>query len=137
MALNAGVLSKLMVAQGASKGILGSEFPKFCLAFSEGIIEAFLEQNTVTTIDVGLVSVILTGSGKGKMIGISSSPMLRIAIPLMVAGQIFGTKSVALADAIINAIVIHFIAANIVNTSHIPLAIGTGTGKVLGLSLYF
>ena len=62
MALNGGQLGKLILAQSASKGLIGFDMPKFSTAMGEGIVESFKEMNQVVTIDVGVMTA---GTGKG------------------------------------------------------------------------
>ncbi len=131
MALNGGQLGKLILAQCAAKGILGSEMPKFSKAMGEGIVESFVEMNKVQTIDVGVMTV---GSGKGKMTGIIPDNLVKVVIPLLMAQGILGTKMKDLAEGVCFATAIHFNTMNEVETTHSTVALGSGTGKVLGLT---
>lgn len=134
MALNSKALQTLMIGQFASKGITGTKIPDFSAALSEGIVEGFLAQNSVTTIDVGILPLGIPGIGTGKMIGLIPSAMLAAALPLVASEAILGAKSKDLVEAAVTAIVIHFTAANIASTNHPLVAIGSGIGKVTGLS---
>jgi len=131
MALNGGQLGKLILAQCASKGLLGADLPKFSTAMGEGIVESFKEMNQVTTIDVGVMTV---GTGKGKMLGIIPNALAGMVIPLMMAQGIMGPKMKDLAEGVCFAAAMHFNAMNEVDTSHSTVALGSGTGKVLGLT---
>jgi len=131
MALSGGQLGKLIMAQCASRGILGSEIPRFSAAMGEGIVESFKEMNKVQTIDVGVMTV---GTGKGKMTGILPDNLVKVVIPLLMAQGILGTKMKDLAEAVCFATAMHFTAMNEVETSHSTVALGSGTGKVLGLT---
>jgi len=130
MALSGSVLGKLILAQCASKGLIGAEMPRFSSAMGEGIVESFKEMNKVVTIDVGVMTV---GSGKGKMVGIIPNALAGIVIPLMMGQGLLGTRMKDLAEGICFAAAIHFNTMNEVETSHSTVALGSGTGKVLGL----
>ena len=130
MALNGSQLGKLIMSQCASKGIIGSEINKFSTGLGEGIVESFIEMNQVQTMDVGMMT---TGTGTGKMTGIIPTAMLGMVIPLMMGNGIRGIKMKDIAEAICNAVATHFNAMNEVTTTHTGVALGSGTGKVLGL----
>jgi len=131
MALNGGQLGKLILAQCASRGILGSEMNKFSTAMGEGIVESFVEMNQVQTIDVGVMTV---GTGKGKMAGIIPNALAGMVIPLMMAQGVMGPKMKDLAEGVCFAAAMHFNTMNEVETTHSTVALGSGTGKVLGLT---
>jgi len=130
MALNGGQLGKLIFAQCASRGILGAEMNKFSTAMGEGIVESFVQMNKVQTIDVGVMTV---GTGTGKMMGIIPNALAGMVIPLMMGQGVMGTKMKDLAEGICFAAAMHFNSMNEVQTSHSTVALGSGTGKVLGL----
>jgi len=130
MALSGGQLGKLILAQCASKGIIGADMAKFSTAMGEGIVESFKEMNKVQTIDVGVMTV---GTGKGKMLGIVPTGLSGMVIPLLAAQGIVGTKMKDLAEAVCMATATHFNTMNEVETTHSTVALGAGTGKVLGL----
>jgi len=131
MALSGGQLGKLILAQCASKGITGLDMPKFSTAMGEGIVESFKEMNKVTTVDVGVMT---SGSGKGKMVGIIPNALSGMVIPLMMGQNLQGIKMKDLAEGICFAVAIHFNTMNMVETTHSTVALGTGVGKVLGLT---
>lgn len=133
MALNPQLLQTLMMAQLASSGIRGTKMTSFAGGISEGIIESFLMQNIVNTVDVGLLPAGAPGIGVGKMAGLDPKLMSSMMLPLVAAEGILGTKSKNLIDAICNAVCTHFLSTNIVNTLHPLVAVGSGTGKVAGL----
>ena len=130
MALSGGQLGKLILAQCASKGLVGLDMPKFSAAMGEGIVESFVEMNNVVTIDVGVMTA---GTGKGKMAGIIPNALAGMVIPLMLGQGLIGPKMKDLAEGICFAAAIHFNTMNIVETTHSTVALGSGTGKVLGL----
>ena len=130
MALNGGMLGKLILAQCASKGILGSEIAKFSKAMGEGIVESFVEMNKVQTIDVGVMT---SGTGKGKMSGVVSTALSGMVIPLLMSQGILGTRMKDLAEAVCNATAMHLNTMNMVETTHSTVALGSGVGKVTGL----
>ena len=68
------------------------------------------------------------------MVGIVPNALAGIVIPLMMAQGILGTKMKDLAEAVCFASAIHFNTMNEVDTSHSTVALGSGTGKVLGLT---
>lgn len=133
MALNPKLLQTLMMAQLASSGIRGSKMSAFAGGLSEGIIESFIMQNIVNTVDVGLLPSGAPGIGVGKMAGLDPKQMSAMMLPLVAAEGILGTKSKNLIDAICNAICTHFLSTNVANTLHPLVAVGSGTGKVVGL----
>lgn len=130
MALNGGILGKLIFAQCASKGLVGMEMSNFSAAFGEGIVEAFTSMNQVITTDVG---VLTAGSGVGKMSGLVPSALTGIVLPLMLGQGMLGPNAKDLASGICTATVMHFNALNVVQTTHTTVALGSGIGKVLGL----
>jgi len=131
MALNGGLLGKLIFAQCASKGMIGSEMANFSSAFGEGIVESFTTMNQVITTDVG---VLTAGAGVGKMSGLVPNALTGAVLPLMMGQGILGPNAKDLAEGICNATVMHFNAMNVVNTTHTTVALGSGVGKVLGLT---
>ena len=131
MALNGGQLGKLILAQCSAKGIVGTEMPKFSAAMGEGIVESFKEMNKVQTIDVGVMT---SGKGKGKMIGIIPDVLVQITIPLLMAQGVLGTRMKDIAEGVCFACALHFNTMSEVETSHSTVALGSGTGKVLGLT---
>jgi len=131
MALNGGQLGKLILAQCASKGLVGMDMPRFSSALGEGIVESFKEMNQVLTVDVGVMTA---GTGKGKMVGIIPNALAGMVIPLLLGQGILGPKMKDLAEGICFAVATHFNTMNEVETSHSTVALGSGTGKVLGLS---
>jgi hypothetical protein len=133
MALNPQALQALMVSQLASKGIRGSKMSSFAGGVSEGIVESFLAQNIVNTIDSGLLPAGAPGAGIGKMAGLNPKAMMGMMLPLVASEGILGVKSKDLVEAICTAICNHFLAANLANTIHPLVAIGAGTGTVMGL----
>ncbi|MDB4330353.1 hypothetical protein N9948_01385 [bacterium] len=134
MALNGKALQAIMMGQCAAKGLFGSEIPNFTSALSEGIVTGFLSQNFVTTVDAGATIGGGVGIGIGKMAGLTPTGMLGLTIPLLASEIIIGVRSIDLAEACCNAIVIHFLSANLVNTLHFQVSPGTGVGKVFGVS---
>lgn len=132
MALNSAALQSLMISKLASKGITGSEISNLAGGVSEGIVESFLAQNVVITADTGLAPS-GPGIGFGKMIGLNPSAMASMMFP-MVAGQgVLGSKSRDLVQAVSEALCLHFLSANIVNTIHPAVVLGIGVGKVTAL----
>jgi hypothetical protein len=134
MALNGQALAALMIGEMSSKGILGTAMPKFCQAISDGIVNGFLAQNQVTTIDVGLLPAGAPGIGIGKVSGINGQAMFGVTMPLVASAGMLGTKSQPMIQAVCNAIANHFLAANLVNTLHPTVAVGSGIGKITGLN---
>jgi hypothetical protein len=134
MALNGKALSGIMLGQMASKGLAGSSTPSFCEALSEGIVTGFLSQNQVTTVDTGLLPSGAPGVGTGKMVGILGPALFGATMPLVAGGGIVGSSSTGMIQAICDAIALHFNSANLVNTTHPTVAIGSGVGKILGLN---
>lgn len=131
MALNGSTLGQLMKAQCLSKGLKGTMIAPFCLAMGEGVVTSFVQMNKVQTMDVGVLTV---GVGKGKMLGLLPQPLLQAAVPLMLSQGLKGTKSKDFMEALCNATALHFNAMNEVSTTHTTVALGTGIGKVLGLT---
>lgn len=105
----------------------------FAGAISEGIIESFLAQNIVNTVDAGLLPAGAPGIGVGKIAGLNPKAMMGMMLPLVASEGILGVKSKDLVESICTAICNHFLTANIVNTVHPLVAIGAGSGPVLGL----
>ena len=130
MALNSSVLTSIMISQCAARNIRGIIDPNFCRGVSTGIVTSFLAMNKVITNDVG---VIASGAGIGKLSGLSASVLTSLLMSQFVANGINGIVMPNLAAAIANAVCIHFLAANIVNTVSMGVAIGTGIGKVTEL----
>lgn len=133
MALNPQALQALIISQLSSKGIRGTKMTSFAGAISEGIVESFLAQNIVNTIDAGLLPSGAPGVGIGKMAGLNPQAMIGMMLPLVASEGILGVKSKDLVEAICTAICNHFLSANIANTVHPLVAIGAGSGPVLGL----
>lgn len=133
MALNPQALQALMISQLSSKGIRGTKMASFAGAISEGIIESFLAQNIVNTVDAGLLPAGAPGIGVGKIAGLNPKAMMGMMLPLVASEGILGVKSKDLVESICTAICNHFLTANIVNTVHPLVAIGAGSGPVLGL----
>lgn len=130
MALNGPQLSKLILAQCSSKGIVGSEISNFSRAMGEGIVESFISMNQVQTMDVGFISM---GTGKGKMSGVIADSLKGVVIPLLTAQTIVGTRMKDLAEAVCVATATHFTSMNEVTTFSCGISVGSGVGKVLGL----
>lgn len=130
MPLNPQQLAQLMEAQCKSKQMFGVSITPFCQAFSSGLVTYFKSSNKVTTSDIGVLTV---GSGTGKLIGITPPPMLALARANLAAKNIKGDQVNDFAQAIITAIVTHFLAVSLVKTEHTMVALGTGIGKVSGL----
>ncbi len=130
MALSASILTQLMISQCAARSLVGIEDPAFCKGVSEGIVLSFLAMNKVTTTDVGIIAV---GAGIGKMSGLSASILTSLLQAQFAARGVQGIQMPSLASAIANAVCMHFLAANIVNTVSAGIAIGTGVGKVSAL----
>lgn len=133
MALNPQALQALMVSQMASKGIMGSKMASFAGGVSEGIVESFLAQNIVNTVDSGLLPAGAPGAGIGTMAGLNPQAMMGMMLPLVASEGILGVKSKDLIEAICTAICNHFLMANLANTVHPLVAVGSGIGKVAGL----
>jgi len=131
MALNGGQLGKLILAQCASKGLVGVKMNPLSKALGEGIVSSFKEMNQVQTIDVGVLTV---GTGKGKMTGILPNTLTGVVIPLQMAQGILGTEMKAFTEGVCFAVATHFNTMNEVETTHSTVALGSGTGKVLGLT---
>jgi len=130
MALNASILSKLILGQCSAQGLNGADLPKFSKAFANGLITSFKSMNKVITTDVGVMT---TGSGKGKMVGLTASVLTQLTTGFLMGNGILGSKMMPLAKAVCNATVMHFTAMNIVETKHTTVALGSGIGKVMGL----
>ena len=131
MALNASLLAVQIIGQLASKGIIGTGIPSFSQAFSDGLITAFVANNKVTTTDTGVITI---GTGTGKMIGLVPSVLSVLVQGYTLSKGIFGTGAPSLADAVSQSVVQHFLAFNNVTTTHSGIAVGTGTGKVTGIT---
>lgn len=131
--LNGKLLTPQMIGQLASKGIKGSKIGLFASAMSEGIVEGFLANNSVTTIDAGIAPAGM-GVGTGKMSGLVPSSLLAMTMPALASEQILGSKSKDLAEAVTNALCLHFNQANMAMTTHSFVGVGAGIGKVIGLS---
>lgn len=129
MPLSDSALSGIMNAKMKSKNLNGEATPDFCDAVSKGVVTHFLSSNQVSTIDVGTAGA---GVGIGKLSGIDISMGSDIYSKLLSKG-IAGEDSKPMADAIAEAIVTHFLAANIVNTTNSGVALGSGSGKISGL----
>lgn len=130
MALSSTVLSGLMLGQLASKGLFGIDTPKFCQAFSDALVTSFIAANQVTTNDVGVMT---QGVGIGKMIGLVPVTLSGLTFGYCVASGLIGTGTQPLCEAVANAVCLHFLAMNIVNTTHTNVALGTGVGTVSGI----
>lgn len=133
MALNGKALQSIMVGQLASKGIVGGKVSDLAGGLSEGLVDSFLAQNTVITSDVGLLPAGAPGVGVGKMIGLDPKAMAGMMLPLVTSEGILGSKSKDLIDGICEAVCTHFLAANLVNTTHPTVVLGSGVGKVTAL----
>lgn len=130
MALAAPILSGMLLAECGGKGLLGTNMPSFCQAFSDGFITGFLSLNTVTTTDTGVITL---GTGVGKVSGLVS-PVLTGLIVSQCAGKgLIGPNLPQFADALSKAIVNHITALGIVNTTHPGIALGSGIGSVQGI----
>ena len=131
--LNGKALTSQMMSQFSSKGIKGSKISDFAGALSEGIVEGFLSKNSVTSIDAGFAPAGI-GIGQGKMLGLNPKTMLTVAMPALASEQLLGAKSKDLAEAVINALCMHFNQANLSMTTHPLVGVGSGVGKVIDLS---
>lgn len=129
--LNGNLLGSQIMSKLSSKGMTGSMMPSFSMALGEGIVSSFLSMNNVITTDVGFMTA---GSGKGKMSGLNEQMLFGLVSPLMLTNGIKGPQMIPMAQAICSAIVQHFISMNMVETTHIGVSLGTGVGKVTGLT---
>jgi hypothetical protein len=130
MAINGAALGSIMTGQFASRALVGIWAPSFCMGISQGIATSFLAMNVVKTVDVG---VIATGAGIGKMSGLNPGALTTLLIAQFSARAIIGVRMKDVASGIANAVCMHFLSANMVNTVSAGIAIGTGIGKVSGL----
>jgi len=128
--LNGTLLSNILKAKMASKGILGKDMPSFCDAFGTAVVTSFLSMNIVNTTDTGIIAV---GTGIGKLSGLVDTVLsLQIFEKFMTKG-IRGIPVKSFSDALAEATVLHFNTASIINTTSAGIAVGTGIGKISGL----
>ena len=102
----------------------------FSMAMGEGIVESFLSMNQVITTDVGFIT---SGTGKGKLSGLNDQALFALVSSQMMGNGIKGVQMISMAQGISKAVVQHFTSMNMVDTTHMGVALGTGVGKVLGL----
>lgn len=129
--LNGKMLGTQIMGQLASKGMTGSMLSSFSMALGEGIVDSFKSMNQVITTDAGFMT---TGSGKGKLSGLNEKMLFGLVAPSMLSGRIAGTQMVSMTQGICSAVVQHFMLMNMVDTTHTGVALGTGIGKVTGLT---
>lgn len=122
MALSPSVLASLIQANLAGYGANGSNLGVFCTAVATGIVMSVVGK-TFTTIDVGTVPGVGTGTGIG-ITGLSSSIMKSTALGLM-SSQ--GENAPNLMQAITDAVVAHLSTAATLSSVHTPVFLGTGT----------
>lgn len=130
MALAAPILSGMLLAECGGKGLLGTNMPSFCQAFSEGFITGFLSLNTVTTTDTGVITV---GSGFGKVSGLISPVLTGLVVSQCAGKDLLGANLPQFADALSKAVVTHITSMGVVTTTNIGIAMGTGVGTVQGV----
>lgn len=131
MPLSPNILAKLIQAQCAGKGIIGKDMTNFSTAFAKGLITSFKSMNQVMTMDTGVMT---SGTGIGKLTGLSPDILAKLTAGMLASNQIIGSNMKDLAEAVSKATVTHFLATNQVNTSHTTVALGSGVGKVMGLT---
>ena len=129
--LNGSMLGSLILSKMQSKGIKGTSVPNFSQALGQGIVESFLKTNKVVSLDTGIMS---KGDGKGKLVGMMNKQLTELTYGLMQAQGFKGTMLKTMISCVSEAVCQHFMSKTEVITFHFGVAVGTGTGKILGIN---
>jgi hypothetical protein len=131
MALTGSIFSSLLMSQFSAQGFTGSKLLQMSNAIGNGVANYLLAsafyQGVSTGVGVG------AGVGTGYIQGIIGPVTGTNIQSMMTAFGFTGSKSLQLSMAIGNAFAI-FITTGIVNSSSIGVAIGAGTGKIMGIA---
>lgn len=125
------VFTGLLMTQFAAQGFTGSKLLQMSNAIGNGVANYLLASAYYQGISVGVIAG--AGVGTGFVQGILGPTTGMNIYSMMTAVGFTGSKSLQLANAIGNAFS-SFISMGIVNSSSIGMAVGTGTGKIVGIA---
>jgi hypothetical protein len=131
MPLAGPVLGGLIATNFASSGIAGVQSVPLAMAIGNGIVNTILATNFYQGNAVGTGPG--PGVGTGVVIGLTPPVVGGNITVMMTSRGIAGTMAAPMAMAIGNAFVTHM-ATGVVTASGAPVAIGKGTGFLLGVT---
>jgi hypothetical protein len=121
----------MILAQFTAQGFTGAKLPLFANAVGNGVANYLLASAIYQGISVGIGPG--AGVGTGMVQGIVGPVTGANILSMFTAVGFTGAKTPQMAMAIGNAFGT-FIMTGIVNSSSIGMAIGTGTGKIIGVA---
>lgn len=131
MALSGPVFSGLLMTQFSAVGFTGAKLLQMSNAIGNGVANYLLASAFYQGVSVGVG--VGAGIGTGFIQGVIGPITGANIQSMMTSFGLAGSKSLQLSMAIGNAFA-SFISLGIVNSSSIGVAIGTGTGKIMGIA---
>ncbi|MDD5649580.1 MAG: hypothetical protein PHF86_04070 [Candidatus Nanoarchaeia archaeon] len=119
------------MTQFSAVGFTGSKLPQLANAIGNGVANYLLASAFYQGVSVGVGTG--AGVGTGFVQGIVGPVTATNIMGMMTAVGFTGSKALQLSNAIGNAFA-SFIAMGIVNSSSVGMAVGTGTGKIVGIA---
>jgi len=130
MPLAAPVFSGLLMTQFTAQGFTGAKTLQLATAIGNGVANYLLASAFYQGVGIGVG--VGAGVGTGLVQGVIGPVTGSNILLMMTAVGFTGPKAPQLASAIGNAFS-SFIMMGIVNSSSVGVAIGTGTGKIIGV----
>lgn len=131
MPISGPIFTGLLMAEFSAQGFTGSKLVQLSTGIGNGVANYLLASAIYQGTGIGVGAG--TGVGTGFVQGIVGSVVGANIYSMMSAFSMTGSKSLQLSMAIGNAFS-SFIAMGIVNSSCIGMAIGTGTGTIMGIA---
>lgn len=131
MALAGPVFSGLLMTQFAAQGFTGAKLLQMSNAIGNGVANYLLASAYYQGTSVGIIAG--AGVGTGFVQGVVGPVTGANIMSMMTAVGFTGSKALQISNAVGNAFA-SFIVMGIVNSSSIGMAVGTGTGKIIGIA---
>lgn len=131
MALAGPAFAGLLMTQFAAQGFTGSKLPQLANAIGNGVANYLLASAYYQGTGIGMIAG--SGVGTGFVQGIVGPATGANIMAMMTAMGFTGSKALQLSNAIGNAFA-SFISMGIMNSVCAGMAVGTGTGKIIGIA---
>lgn len=125
------VLGSQVAAKLASSGFTGAQTLSFSMAIGNGIINNILAVNIYSGTTVGIGPG--PGIGVGKIVGLVGPIVGQNIYTMMLSKGMTGTQTLTTAMAIGSAFAEHLTLMGMVQSTGAPVAIGSGTGPLVGI----